>query len=276
MNRSRVIVLVAAIVAAGLAALLVRSLLGGGTEKSNAAVPVPQIAMVDVMVASNNIGAGTALTPTSARWQAWPKSSLDETLITRQMAPNLTEAIQGTVARTPIFAGQPLTTTNIVHTDAVGFMSAQLSPGMRAVSIKISTESGAGGFILPNDRVDILMTMQISDNPRTFATHALLKDVRVLAIGQTFDGAKDQKTVLGSTATLELTPHQADTIQRADAGGTLSLSLRPLGEGAANAKLLAATHARAEDDDVYDGGVAVIRYGVAHANTNPNQGMAGE
>ena len=275
MNRSRVIVLVAAVVAAGLAALLVRSLLGGGTEKSKAAIPPPQIAMVDVMVAANDIPAGTALSPTSARWQAWPKSSIDDTLITRQMAPNIPQAVQGTVARTPLMEGQPLTTTNIVHTDAVGYMSAQLSPGMRAVSIKISTESGAGGFILPNDRVDILMTTQISDNPRTFATHALLKDIRVLAIGQTYDESKDQKTALGGTATLELTPHQADTIQRADAAGSLSLSLRPLGESAENSKQLAAAHAR-EDDNVYDGGVAVIRYGIAHANTNPNQNMAGE
>jgi pilus assembly protein CpaB len=271
MNRSRVIVLVAAVVAAGLAALLVRSLLGGGTETSKAAIPQPQIAMVDVMVAASDIPAGTALSPESARWQAWPKSNVGDTLITRQMAPDLVAAIKGTVARTPLLAGQPITTTNIVHSDATGFMAAQLSPGMRAVSIRISAESGAGGFILPNDRVDILMTHQISDNPRTFETKAILRDVRVLAIGQKDTPAKDERTVLGGTATLELTPRQADGVQRAAAAGDLTLALRALGDSGTTK--VAATHTHGDDDAVYDGGVAVIRYGIAHANTSPNQSM---
>jgi len=273
MNRSRVIVLVAAVVAAGLAALLVRSLLGGGTEKSKAAIPQPQIAMVDVAVASGDIPAGTALSPSMARWQAWPKSNAGETLITRQMAPDLAAALKGTVARTPLLSGQPLTTANIVHSDAAGFMAAQLAPGMRAVSIRISEESAAGGFILPNDRVDILMTKQVSDNPRTYSSKAILRYVRVLAIGQHATQDKDQNTALGATATLELTPRQADAVQRSELDGALSLALRPLGDEGSQ---VASTRARAEDDSVYEGGVAVIRYGIAHAVTNPNQNSAGE
>jgi len=259
-------------VAAGLAALLVRSLLGGGTEKSRAAIPPPQIAMEDVLVASTDIRAGSEVAPTSVRWQAWPKSNVASELITRQMAPSIPAAMKGTVARTNIITGQPITTENVIHSDAAGFMAAQLAPGMRAVSIKISAESGAGGFILPNDRVDILMTQQISSNPRTFATKAILRDVRVLAIGQHDSQSKDDKTVLGSTATLELTPAQSDAVQRAASDGTLSLALRPLGEsGSANV-----AQTRTQDDGVYDGGVAVIRYGISHAASDSNQTMPAE
>ena len=270
MNRSRVIVLVAAVVAAGLAALLVRSLLGGGTEKSKAAPPPPQIAMVDVLVASSDIPAGTPLSPTSARWQAWPKSTINDTLITREIAPDLAAAVKGTVARTPLITGQPLTTLNIVRSDAAGFMAAQLSPGMRAVSIRISAESTAGGFILPNDRVDILQTKQISSKPRVSSTKVILHNVRVLAIGQHDTQGKDQKTVLGGTATLELTPEQANGIQRAETDGSLSLALRPLGDNSTTARV-ASARARSGDGGVDDGGVAVIRYGIAHAGTDPNQ-----
>jgi pilus assembly protein CpaB len=268
MNRSRVIVMVAAVVAAGLAALLMRSLLGGGTEKSKAAA-VPQIPMMDVLVAANDIPAGTALSPTSARWQPWPKSNVGDTLITRQMAPDLTAAIKGTVARTPLLTGQPLTTANIVHSDAAGFMAAQLSPGMRAISIRISAESGAGGFILPNDRVDILQTKEISSRPRISATKAILRNVRVLAIGQQAAQGKDQKVALGGTATLELTPQQADEVQRAETDGSISLALRPLGDTGQDARV-AQTHSRGS---VYDGGVAIIRYGIESGNNNPDQGV---
>lgn len=268
MNRSRVIVLVVAVLAAGLAALLARSLLGGGTEKSKAAIAPPQIASVDVLVASEAIPAGTSLAPTSVRWQEWPKSNLDDTLITREMAPNLTDAVKGTVARASLIAGEPITTTKIVHADSAGFMAAQLSPGMRAISIAITTESGAGGFILPNDRVDILMTRQVSDSPRTFAAHTILRDIRVLAIGQTYTESKDQKVILGRSATLELTPNQSEIVQRAAAGGTLSLILRPLGDNSIQTAQADKSRTQPhEGDEENDGAnVSVIRYSISHAN----------
>ena len=100
---------------------------------------------------------------------------------------------------------------------------------MRAVSIGISVQSGAGGFILPNDRVDVLLTRSLPGGRKQFATSTILDDVRVLAVDQTFGQKKDEKTVVGKTATLELTPGQAEMIARASASGTLSLSLRPLG-----------------------------------------------
>ncbi len=129
MNRSRIIVLGAAAVAAIVAAFLVRGLLGGGTEKSAAATPPKPVSTVRVLVAASNIQPGTKLTADAVRWQVWPKSTVDSSFITASGSPDLNKVIDGTVARAPLIAGEPLTTTKIVHADAAGFMAAQLTPG---------------------------------------------------------------------------------------------------------------------------------------------------
>ena len=257
MNRSRVIVLGLAALAAGVAVFLVRGFLGGGTE-SGKAQPVAALSSVGVLVASSNIEPGRALTPDMVRWQAWPKSSFDSNFLTQDSNPNPDQIIKGTVARAPIVAGEPLTSTKIVHSESAGFMAASVTPGMRAVSITISTESGAGGFILPNDRVDVLLTLQVSEQPKAFASHTFLHDVRVLAVDQTYTQDKDQKTVLAKTATLELSPAQAEMVAAAAATGTVSLALRPLGE-TATADLNANAH------HTENSVVSVIRYGVSRA-----------
>ena len=155
MDRTRIIVLAVAAVAAGAVALLARSLLGGGTT-TTAAAPGPRITMSEVLVAAGDLTPGSQLTPASVRWQEWPKPSVDPSFITRDAAPDLSKVVQGAVVRSPMMTGEPLTTTKFVHAGTAGFLSAQLMPGMRAVSIAISVDTGAGGFILPNDRVDIL------------------------------------------------------------------------------------------------------------------------
>jgi pilus assembly protein CpaB len=125
---------------------------------------------------------------------------------------------------------------------------------MRAVSIPITTESGAGGFILPNDRVDVILTVQVSEQPKTFGARTFLHDVRVLAVDQTYTQDKDHQTVLAKTATLELSPQQAETVEAAASSGTVSLALRPLGE-TPNADL-------AMNNTNQNRPVSVIRYGM--------------
>lgn len=257
MNTSRVIILGAAALAAGAAAFLARGLLGGGTEKVKAAPPPPPVTTSEVLVAANDLQAGSPLEQSSLRWQTWPKSSVDSSFITHDEAPDLNRFVTGTVVRSPVLAGEPLTTSKMVHADGAGFMAAMVTPGMRAVSIAVSTESGAGGFILPNDRVDVVVTLQISETPRRFGSRTLLNDVRVLAVDQTYKEDKDQKVVLAKTATLELSQPQAELVERAAAAGTLSLALRALGDNGIESKALADGAAQA------DGGpIAVIRYGV--------------
>jgi pilus assembly protein CpaB len=262
MNRSRVIILVLAAFAAGIAALLVRGLLGGGTSPVQASIASKPAAMLNVLVADSAIQPGTAITPTMVRWQSWPKDSVDSSFITETGNPDTAAIVKGTVARAPLAAGEPLTGTKIVHADSASFMSAQLAPGMRAVSIAISTDTGAGGFILPNDRVDVVMTQKVSDASRAYVSRVILSDVRVLAMDQTFAQDKDQKSVLAKTATLELTSDQATLLTRSAAAGSISLTLRPL----TNQQNVAS------QTGVKDNGqVVVVRYGIARG-----AGLGGE
>ena len=265
MNRQRMLILALAVVAAGVAAFLMRGLLGGGTPQVIAAPTPPPIRTVEVLVASSPLQPGQKLNPSVVHWQMWPKDAIDATFITREQLPNLETGLAQTVVRAPIVEGEPLTNTKFVHSDSASFMAATLSPGMRAMSIPITTESGAGGFILPNDRVDLMMTEQISDSPRRFNAKVVLTNIRVLAVDQTFRQDKDQKVVLAKTATLELTPDQTRIVARAQASGPLSLSLRALGD---NGPGVASNQAVPADDAPNGSGVTVIRFGVVPHGAN--------
>lgn len=266
MNTQRLVVLCIALVSAGGAAFMVRSMLGGGTPAVQAAPAPAPIAMSEVLVASANLQPGQALMPEQVRWEKWPTSSVDASFITHSSAVSEEAAVKGTVVRQPILTGQPITANAIVHADAAGFMAAMLTPGMRAVSITITTESGAGGFILPNDRVDIILTRKFDGTPPRVVAKTVLSNIRVLAVDQTFAQQKDTKTVLAKTATVELSPEQAILISSAQSAGQLSLALRPLGDNEKVADLASAASDRKKKLAVEsDGPVNVIRYGLASA-----------
>jgi len=255
MNTQRMLILGVAAIAAGGAALLAHSLMGGGTQTAKAALPPPKPATSEVLVASQTLQPGTALTPSLVRWQEWPKSAVDSSFITHDATPDLDQALKGTAVRASMVAGEPLATTKFVHADGTGFMAAMVDPGMRAVSVGISTESDAGGFVLPNDRVDVIVTGKISESPIRYRAITFLRDVRVLAVDQTYKEDKDQRTVLAKTATLELSPLQAELIETAQAAGTISLSLRALGEPAQKAA------DESSNETSSSTGVTVIGYG---------------
>lgn len=273
MNTKRIVVLVAAGVMAIVAALLARGMMGGGTPKVEAKI-APAMPMSDVLVAGSVLQPGQALTADQVRWQKWPASSVDSTFITRNSVGSIDDIVKGTVVRSPLTAGQPITNASIVHGDAVGFMAAMLNPGMRAISIAISTDSGAGGFILPNDRIDLILTRKGDANRVSVST--LLSDIRVLAVDQTFKQEKDAKTVIGKTATLEVTPAQAEQVAKAQGQGVLSLSLRPLTSGdtpvASNAPASRASRGSGSNDDEGGNQVSIIRYGVARDTSAAVQG----
>ena len=261
MNTQRILVLAGAFVAAIIVAFLVSHLLGGGGPPPVKAEPPPppKVATSEVLVAAADLAPGMQLTDASVKWQEWPKSSVDSSFITHDANPDVDKVVAGAVVRAPLVSGEPLSTSKIVqHAEGAGFMAAMVTPGMRAVSIPVTTESGAGGFILPNDRVDVVATVQVSDSPRRFRAHTILSNVRVLAMDQTFEN-KDEKTVLAKTATLELSPVQAEMVERAQASGTLALSLRALGDGTAATQSLASA---SQDNRITEGVVSVIRYGI--------------
>lgn len=257
MNTQRIIVLGLALVAAGGAAFLVRGMLGGGTPAVEAK-PQPVIPMSEVLVASSNLTPGQGLAVELVHWEKWPSASVDPAFITHQAAGSIEAAVKGTVVRAPILQGQPITTTAVVRGDASGFMAATLGEGMRAVSITISPDSSAGGFILPNDRVDVILTRRPSGNVTTAYAKTIVTNLRVLAVDQTYKQEKDTRTVVGKTATVEVTPDQAEVIAGAAVSGQLSLALRPLGALASNDNEV--SH---KPHSATDGPVAVIRYGMA-------------
>jgi pilus assembly protein CpaB len=209
--------------------------------------PVPQIVKapadtVDILVAKTDIGIGRALSLDDLTWQPWPRSAAGPLFIRRSDNPNALEDFKGSVARAPFVAGEPIREQKLVKAGNAGFMSAILPAGMRAISTEISPETGVGGFILPNDRVDVILTRRSGQD--RFTSDTILQDVRVLAIDQTIEEKGGQKVVVGKTATLELTPSQTETLAVSRQRGTLSLALRSLADSRGNAALAEDEHAR--------------------------------
>jgi pilus assembly protein CpaB len=259
MNTRRLVVLLLAAGAAGVVALMVRGLVGGGTKEADAKVAPAPTEIAQVLVAAVRLDPGRPVTAASVRWEAWPVKAIDPSFIRKSAGANPAAIVAGMVVRAPMVPGEPVTFAKVVKSQGAGFMAATIAPGMRAVSIPVSVASLAGGFILPNNRADIMLTMVTGDNPRRGVTRTVLSDVRVVAIDQATD-KPDQKAVSDvKTVTLELTPEQAHTVATAQAMGILSLTLRSLGDDqtatAANDKT---PPAGAEDQS---GLVTVIRYG---------------
>jgi pilus assembly protein CpaB len=230
----RIIVLVIALGAAGMAALLLGGFFGNKKQASAAAGPAMQL--TEVLVAAADIEVGHAVKPQDLKWQKWPKDAVAAAYITKDANPAGLEGMVGAVARTTMFTGEPATATKLVHAENSSFMAAVLTPGMRAVAVEIKEATGAGGFILPNDRVDVIVTIgagNSDDGSKKVFTRTLLQNIRVLAVGQTFRdqaGGSDteSQTVAAKTATLEVSPAEAELLQHGAEGGTISLALRGL------------------------------------------------
>ena len=154
MYTARIVVLIIALVAGGLAAYLVR----GSDSTPPPTAPVAQLPTVDVLVAKADIGLGQTVTPENLLWQTWPAATASNSFIRRSERPEATNEVAGSIARAPFIAGEPIREPKLVKANGSGFMAAILPTGMRAISTEISPETGAGGFILPNDRVDVILS----------------------------------------------------------------------------------------------------------------------
>ncbi len=154
MNRSRTIILAIALVAGSIAAYLA----SGSDNRPPPAPAVAQIPTVDVLVAKNDIALGQTITPELMQWQTWTETSSSNNFIKRKDRPNAVTDLAGSIVRAPFIAGEPIREQKLVKANGSGFMAAILPSGMRAVSTEISPETGAGGFILPNDRVDVVLS----------------------------------------------------------------------------------------------------------------------
>jgi len=267
MKPARIIVIcVAAVAAIGLA-LVVRAM--GSPSKTPTAVAtaaaVPAKPMAKVLVAAKDLQPGQRLTEGDLDWKDWPADEVNPAFITDGSVPvptaepaappadkpegavaSVTRAATdlatggakadyvGSVVREPILAGEPIVSRKIVRAGDSGYMAAYLEPGMRAMAIRVTVETAAGGFILPGDRVDVLLTRETSlanvgtpESQRSkFASSTVMQNVKVLAIDQSTRAGDDEQAVVGATATLELGPRDAEALALAKSEGELSLVLR--------------------------------------------------
>jgi len=263
MKAARLVVLVVAVGAGGAAALLA----GRGGNEPPPAAPAPVVSMdtVDVLVAKTDIPLGQSINAQNMAWQIWPTQAASPVFMRKSDRPSAIEELTGAIARAPFVAGEPLRESKLIKANGSGYMAAVLDKGMRAISTEISPETGAGGFILPNDRVDVILSKRPKDNDKNGgaspSSETILTNVKVLAIDQTLGEKDGQKVVIGKTATLELTPRQGETLALSRQLGTLSLALRSLAD---------AGDSTLPNDDERTGkkaGINTVRFGVSTVTT---------
>lgn len=247
MGPRRIFVLLLALVVAGVTAIYARSWVNNQQRPVTViAAPQPEQAEhSEVLVADVSIPAGRFIKPQELRWQVWPSNDIPEHYLTKGQTKK--DAIAGAVVRRGLVAGQPITNATVVKPGDRGFLAAVLSPGQRAVSVPINATSGNAGLIFPGDRVDLILTQtleSVDGDITRRVSETVLSDIRVIAMGVDIsDEAKDGKNhEKARTATVEVTPSQAESVALITELGKLSLSLRSL--------------AKAEDEEVVAGDTA--------------------
>ena len=262
MKPARIILLIVALVAGGLAAFLVTR---GGRPAPQHVVQteVVQEAKTQILVAKTPIGVGERLSAASLEWQDWPEGAVRPEYVTISAMPDAPTSLTGAVARFEFFPGEPIREQKLVRSDQ-GYLSAVLATGMRGVSVAVTPLSSSGGFVVPNDHVDVVLTTATGDGQQS---EIVLSNARVLAIGQRLgemgaSGGDETGTNASPTpvtfdantiATLELTPAQAEAVINASMRGQLSLTLRSVVDFGKSAN--------AQRPDSTSQSVRVIRFG---------------
>jgi pilus assembly protein CpaB len=287
MNAVRLIILLVAAVAAIGLAFVVRGAFGDkkSSTATAAAVVTPVAApTAQVMVAKRDLPIGARLTPADIGWQAWPADSLNPAFITDGAPPAAPETgakgaadkaakvatslfggaamqqVVGAIVKEPILANEPMTLRKLVRSGEGNYMAVVVQPGMRAMSISVTVDTGAGGFILPGDRVDVILATQ-AEGGRGYVTQTVLKNIRVLAIDQSAQADKDAKTMVGAVATLEIATGDSEVLAGAQASakssGLLVLALRSYADAGAASGRVARSNAPTDDGET----VRVFRNG---------------
>ena len=296
------VICIAAVSAIGLA-LVVRAMGSSGQAVSTAAAAPAAAArpMAKGLVAARDLAPGKRLTDADLTWKAWPVDEVNPAFITdgsvplpqaaaaapaaEKAAPRPQGAVAtvaraaadvatnggkaeyfGSVVREPILAGEPIIGRKIVRAGDSGYMAAYLEPGMRAMAIRVNVETAAGGFILPGDRVDLVLTREAnlgnvgaSEGDRSkFTSATVLQNIKVLAIDQSTRAGDDEQAVVGATATLELGPRDAEALALAKSEGELSLVLRSYADTAGPSGRVQTVRVQSSAVRVYRGGAPEV------------------
>ena len=229
MNKVQIAVLGATVVAFGGAYVLLQQ---RACARAAARRQAPKLDTDEVLVAAQDIPMGTAISDASVTWQVWPKAAISELMIVKSSGPNAMDDVKGSLTRDAFIRGEPMRRDKLVRGGGGGFMSAILPSGLRAVAIKVdnSGDDYAGGFILPNDRVDVIKIFRDDEATKArgvevLGAQTILTNVKVLAIGQNVQEENGKKVVVGGNATLELDPQQAEQVILAERAGNANLHL---------------------------------------------------
>lgn len=231
MKPMQLVVLGVAVLATAGAGYMALQLANREPEVRESAPIVKKEATSKVLVAKIDVKMGDKLNTEMLKWQSWPKSTVVEGYITKKSKPNAIEELAGSIARSVIYKSEPIRQIKLVNAES-GFLSAILPKGQRAVATSISSTTSAGGFILPNDRVDVLVTRRRDgDKNKGYVTDVILQNVRVLAIDQVIEEKDGRSSVVGETATLQLNPEQVEELAIAqETAERISLTLRSIAD----------------------------------------------
>jgi len=244
----RLILIIVALLISGGTFLLIQQWVRGslGHQGSVAANHAPAAPVIRILVAKTNLPEGTLLTAESVRWQAWPSEVPPDAYLV-QGKWRLGDVV-GAVPRSNLSAGEPLTAAGLARPGERGALAATLTPGLRAITVNVTASTGMAGFVVPGDRVDLILTMTVPSRDKVGVPHhaseTVLRDVRVVGLDQSLaedpkddkKGAKKESSP-PKTATLEVTPKQAEIVEVAADLGVLSMSLRSLGRADAEGTL---------------------------------------
>jgi pilus assembly protein CpaB len=201
-------------------------------------VEAPRTESVPVLVAAKDITMGENLTGLTVEWRDWPRDNVAGFMITREARPDAIQEIEGSRARTAILQGEPIADRKILSAKDGNLMSSLVREGLRAYAIRVSDRTAGSGFILPNDRVDVIATFKVKvevregdDDKEIGFSSTIITNARVLAINQALAPGADTASLPDiETAVLELDPKQAEVVARSESQGELSLALRSLGD----------------------------------------------
>jgi len=252
MNPMRGVVLAIALVSAVAAALIVRGMAQSQDKPQPQMIVQAPVAnpTMQVLVAKRDLGVGDRLVPDDLNWQNWPAEGLNKAFISRPITEEAgaagaakeavaaaksavtgdpaKDALTGSVVREAISSGEPITQKKLVRAGEAGVMAVSLEPGMRAIAVPLNTQNAAGGFILPGDHVDVVQSRRVEGGlvPNQLVAATVMRNVRVLAIDQNNTRSQKDAAVVGATATLEVSPAQAESLVLAKMQGELTLTLR--------------------------------------------------
>lgn len=227
------LLLTAAVTLSLATAMIVRAWVNEARLSGNAGTAeIPKAAVVKILVATHGLPAGQFLQPNDLEWQSWPQDAVNASYILS--GSRTVDDLVGSVVRAGIAGGEPITDARLIKKGDRGFLSAIMAPGTRAVTVQLQQTTGLGGLVLPGDHVDVVLTANVpsgvQNEPEHKASETVLEDIRVIAIDQKMSDMSNE-TVMARSATLEVTPKQAEILALVAEMGKLNLTLRSIASG---------------------------------------------